>query len=55
MSRFFWVFFIIALFFATISLFTGLLALCTRLGAYLSSVNAMIALFWQALAAALYT
>ncbi|GAB7351907.1 hypothetical protein MBLNU459_g2449t1 [Dothideomycetes sp. NU459] len=55
LSRFFWVFFLIALFFAVIALFTGLLALCTRLGAYLSSLNAMIALFFQALAASLFT
>lgn len=48
-------FYLIALFFATCALFTGLLALCTRLGAYLSGLNTGLALFFQALAASLMT
>lgn len=55
LSRFMFAFYLIALFFAVIALFTGLLALCTRLGAYLSGLNVMIAVFFQALAAALMT
>jgi len=55
LSRFMFAFFIIALFFAVCALFTGLLALCTRLGAYMSSLTTFIALFFQALAAALMT
>lgn len=48
-------FYLVALFFAAIALFTGVLALCTRFGAYLSGLNTMIALFFQTLAAALMT
>jgi hypothetical protein len=48
-------FYLIALFFAVVALFTGLLALCSRLGGYLSALNTGIALFFQALAAALMT
>lgn len=55
LSRFAWAFYIIALFFAVVAFFLGLLALCTRLGAYLSGLNAMLALFFQTLAAALMT
>ncbi|KAF2433009.1 SUR7-domain-containing protein [Tothia fuscella] len=55
LSRFMFAFYIIALFFAVCALFTGLLALCTRLGAYLSGLNAAMALFFQALAASLMT
>ena len=55
LSRFMWVFYIIALFFAVIAALTGILALCTRIGAYLSGFNTMIALFFQSLAAALMT
>lgn len=55
LSRFAWVFYLLALLFAVTALATGLLALCTRFGAYLSSVNAFIALFWQTLAATLMT
>ncbi|KAF1811061.1 SUR7-domain-containing protein [Eremomyces bilateralis CBS 781.70] len=55
MSRFMFVFYLIALFFAVVSLFTGLLALCTRIGAYLSALNAMIALFFQTITACLMT
>lgn len=55
LSRFMWVFYLIALFFATISFFTGILAMCSRLGAFLSGSCAAVALFFQALAAALMT
>jgi len=48
-------FYLIALFFAACALLTGLLALCTRIGSYLSGLNAMVALFFQSLAAALMT
>jgi hypothetical protein len=55
MSRFAWVFYLIALLFAALALVTGLLALCSRLGGYLSSMITMVALFFQAMAAALVT
>jgi len=55
LSRFAWVFYLLALLFAVTALLTGMLALCTRFGAYLSSLNAFIALFWQTLAASLMT
>lgn len=55
MSRFMFAFYLIALFFAAISLLTGLLALCSRLGGYLSGLNTMIALGSQTIAAALMT
>lgn len=55
MTRFMFAFMLIALFFSVCSLFTGLLALCTRLGAYLSGALASIAWFFQALNAALMT
>lgn len=55
LSRFMFAFYLIALFFAVIALFTGLLALCSRLGSYLSGATTFVALFFQALAAALMT
>jgi len=55
LSRFMFAFYIVALFFAVCALFTGLLALCTRLGAYLSGLNTGLALFFQTLAASLMT
>ncbi|KAI9796681.1 MAG: hypothetical protein M1833_006021 [Piccolia ochrophora] len=55
LSRFMFAFIFIGLFFAVCSLFTGLLALCSRLGGALSGLLASIALFWQAGAAALMT
>ncbi|TID16808.1 SUR7-domain-containing protein [Venturia nashicola] len=55
LSRFMFAFYLIALFFAVIAFLTGLLALCTRLGAYLSSLNTALAFFFQALAASLMT
>lgn len=55
LSRFMFAFYLIALFFAVIALFTGILALCSRLGGYLSGMTAMVALFFQSVAAALMT
>jgi len=55
MSRFMFAFYFIALFFAVIALFTGLLALCSRLGGYISGLTTAVALFFQTLAAALMT
>ncbi|PVI06547.1 SUR7-domain-containing protein [Periconia macrospinosa] len=55
LSRFMFAFYLIALFFAAVALFTGFLALCSRLGGYLSALTTAIALFFQALAAGLMT
>lgn len=55
MTRFMFAFMLIALFFAAMSLFTGLLALCTRIGSYLSGLLTMIAAFFQVINAALMT
>jgi hypothetical protein len=55
LSRFMFAFYLVALFFAVIGLLTGLLALCSRLGGYLSGLTVAIALFFQTLAAALMT
>lgn len=55
LSRFMFAFYLIALFFAVLSLFTGILALCARLGAYVSALNAAAAAFFQAITAALMT
>ncbi|KAI9760345.1 MAG: hypothetical protein M4579_001749 [Chaenotheca gracillima] len=55
LTRFMFAFVFIAVFFAVMSLFTGLLALCSRLGGAISGFLASIALFFQALAAALMT
>jgi hypothetical protein len=41
-SRFMFAFFLIAITFAVVSLFTGLLALCSRLGSAVSSVFALV-------------
>lgn len=54
-SRFIFPFLIIALFFAVVSLFTGFLAMCTRIGSYLSSLMAWVALFFQIIATCLMT
>jgi len=55
MTRFMFAFMLIALFFAVCALFTGLLALCTRIGAYLSGFLTLIALFFQLIQASLMT
>lgn len=55
LSRFMFAFYLIALFFAAIALVSGLLALCSRLGGYLSAMTTAVALFFQTLAAALMT
>jgi len=55
LSRFMFAFYLIALFFAAVALLSGLLALCSRLGGYLSSLMTFIALFFQSLAASLMT
>ncbi|KAF2805249.1 SUR7-domain-containing protein [Mytilinidion resinicola] len=55
LSRFMFAFYLIALFFAACALCTGVLALCSRLGGYLSGLTVSIALFFQTLAAALMT
>jgi len=55
LSRFAWAFYIVALFFAVVAFFLGFLALCTRLGAYLTGLMAMSAAFFQTLTAALMT
>lgn len=55
MTRFMFAFMLIALFFAVCALLTGLLALCTRIGAYLSSLLTLVALFFQLIQASLMT
>ncbi|KAK4495476.1 hypothetical protein PRZ48_013807 [Zasmidium cellare] len=55
MSRFAWVFYLIALFFAVVAIFISLFALFARLGAYLTGFTTFLALFFQTLAAALMT
>ncbi|KAI9885048.1 MAG: hypothetical protein M1823_003147 [Watsoniomyces obsoletus] len=55
LTRFMFAFILIALFFAVLSLFTGLLALCSRLGGALSGLLAAVALFFQTVTAALMT
>jgi hypothetical protein len=55
MTRFMFAFMLIALFFGVMSLFTGLLALCTRIGSYLSGLLTMIAAFFQVINASLMT
>jgi SUR7/PalI family len=55
LTRFMFAFVLIGLFFAVCSLFTGLLALCTRIAAYLSGFLNMIGLFFQMLTAILMT
>lgn len=48
-------FVLIALFFAVVSLITGILALCSNIGSFLSGALASVALFFQTLVAALMT
>jgi hypothetical protein len=55
MSRFAWVFYLMALVFASFGLLTGLVAMCSRIGGFLSGMVVICALFWQTLAAALMT
>jgi len=55
LSRFMFAFYLIALFFGAVGLATGFLALCSRLGGYLSGLTVAIALFFQTLTAALMT
>ncbi|KAJ5156055.1 Actin cortical patch SUR7/pH-response regulator PalI [Penicillium capsulatum] len=54
-SRFMFPFMIIALFFSTLSLFTGLLAMCTRIGSYLSGFLAWLGLTFQVITTCLMT
>lgn len=53
LTRFMFAFALISLFFGACALFTGMLALCTRLGAYLSGLLTTLAFIFQALTAAL--
>ncbi|EXJ78680.1 hypothetical protein A1O1_09082 [Capronia coronata CBS 617.96] len=55
MTRFMFAFMLIALFFSVCGLLTGLLALCTRLGSYLSGFFTALAMFFQAIQASLMT
>jgi hypothetical protein len=55
LSRFMFAFYLIAVFFGAVALLTGILALVSRLGGYISSMTTSIALFFQTLAAALMT
>jgi hypothetical protein len=55
MTRFMFAFELIAIFFAVCAFFTGMLALCTRLGSYLSGLLTTIALLFQTLMASLMT
>ncbi len=48
-------FVLVGLFFAVCALFLGLLALCSRIGSYLSGALCLVALFFQTLTAALMT
>lgn len=55
LSRFAWVFYLIAVFFAVVAFFLSIFALFARLGAYITGLSAFIAVFFQALAASLMT
>lgn len=55
MTRFMFAFMLVALFFSACALVTGVLALCTRIGAYLSGFLAMLAFIFQGVQAALMT
>ncbi|OOF95949.1 hypothetical protein ASPCADRAFT_405640 [Aspergillus carbonarius ITEM 5010] len=54
-SRFSFPFHLIALFFGVLSLLTGFLAMCTRIGGYVSSLLAWIALIFQIITTCLMT
>ena len=55
LTRFMFAFVLIGLFFAVCALFLGLLALCSRIGSYLSSALCSVALFFQTLTTTLMT
>lgn len=55
MTRFMFALELIAMFFGACAFFTGILALCTRLGSYLSGLLASFALLFQSAAASLMT
>ena len=55
LTRFMFAFVLIGLFFAVCSLFLGLLALCSRIGSFLSSALCSVALFFQTLTTSLMT
>lgn len=55
LTRFMFAFDLIYLVFAVFSLFAGVLALCTRIGSFLSGFLAMIAAFFSALTCAVMT
>lgn len=55
MTRFMFAFMLISLFFTACALLTGVLALCTRIGAYLSGFLTTLGFIFQALNAALMT
>lgn len=55
LSRFAWVFYLIALFFAVVAFLLSVFALIARLGAYLTGFTSLLAVFFQALAASLMT
>lgn len=55
MWRFGWVFFLLALFFETVALFSGVLALCSRLASVLTGLIAMVALVFLTLGVSLMT
>ncbi|KAL9021307.1 MAG: hypothetical protein Q9185_001512 [Variospora sp. 1 TL-2023] len=54
-TRFGFAFVLIGLFFAVCALVLGLIALCSRIGSFLSSATCSVALFFQTLTAALMT
>lgn len=53
--RFGWVFYLVALFFTVIALFTGFVACCGRLGSAIAGITTFVALFFHTVAAALMT
>ncbi|KAK4690130.1 hypothetical protein P7C71_g6594, partial [Lecanoromycetidae sp. Uapishka_2] len=55
MTRFMFAFIFIGGFFGACALFLGLLALCSRIGSFLSSATVSVALFFQTIVAALMT
>ena len=55
LSRFAWVFYLIALFFAVVAFLLSVFALFARLGAYISGFTVFLAVGMQAIAAALMT